>query len=307
MKKQILLMVAVLLTVLFVFAEETKEKQFTEKEYEEALKKEEVNYNSNLPKMNGNIDAYCIVYDYMGRGYVKLDTDVIIQIANFESNKSQNFKLSFSAKDDSNFSVKKDWSFKRSEIYVNKEGDGLVIKKLSLEKGKYNNIQITLTGDANENAILNIPEYTTLQLSDLKVKNGQLFLISSMNEIRNPMFMRRDYVIVPHLTGRYDKSKTMGFYFEYYHITADALYKEGKYEIKYKLLNVVFDKVIFEQTISKDEVKENGAVIVPPVDLTEAFPGIYKLIVEFKDVMGNVTMTHEKMFYIYKTTKEPAK
>jgi len=119
------------------------------------------------------------------------------------------------------------------------------------------------------------------------------------------MFIRRDYSIVPNLRGYYDKSKTFGFYFEYYHLTADAMHNEGEYTIVYRLVNVVFDKEIFDQTINKKEVKSNGAVIVPPIDLAEAYPGIYRLDVEFTDVMSKKVFKQSIYFNILK--KEEAK
>ena len=255
-------------------------------------------------KMNGNIEAYYMIYDYMGKGFVKLDTDIIIQIKNIALLKSNAYTISFKGKDESNFTAKSDFKFEKKDIFINKEGDGIIIKKLSLEKGRYINIDLSLIGDAGESASITLPVFDTLNLSDMKTKIGKLFLLSSMNESRNKMLFRRDYVIEPNLTGIYEKSKTFGFYVEYYHLTNDALYNEGKYEIYYNIVNMVFNKSIFDQTIKKEEAKPNGVVIVPPVDLSSALPGMYKLEIKFTDLMTKEEFKKEQYFILVETVAE---
>jgi len=296
----ILLLLLVFVGIGDVFADSDT---LTREEYEKRMLAASEMFESSLHKMNGNMEVFYLLYDYMGRGYVKLDFDVLFQIKDFKSIKSDVFTFTFSAKDDANFNVKHNWKASKKDIFINGEGDGIFIKKISLEKGMYSNITISITGNQGESANITIPEYSTLQLSDLKTKVGKAFLINSVDAgDMAGMFTRRGRVFVPNLSGKYDKVKMFGFYVEYYHITHDAMHNEGEYELTYSLYSMAFQESIYEQKISKKEVPKSGFVLVPPIDITTATEGIYRLDIIFNDVMGGTTFNQSLYFSVVKNT-----
>lgn len=297
--KLLTMLIMTTLMVFTVFAEDTT--KMTEEQYLKRLQETKEAFEKTLPKFAGNLEAYYMIFDYMGKGYVKLETDIIVQIKDFASTKSSEWTMTFNAKDDANFSVKQTWKIKRSDFYTNDEGFGIYIKRFSLEKGVYRNISLSLNGDNNETLSASIPEFRTLQLSDLKAKVGQMFLINSMNEVRDNMFMRRKATIIPNLSAYYNKIKTFGFFFEYYHLKSDALTSEGSYQVKYKIINEIFNTPIHEATeVLKDQHK-NGAIKVPPIDLSSVhFGGVYRLEVEFTDLSSGEKFEKKMYFYIEK-------
>lgn len=302
MKKLMLIFSIMFLAVstLTVFAEEEKT-TMTIEEYNKKVKEATEFYQQSLQKMTGNFDAYYLLYDYMGRGYVKLDVDIMIHMKNFANIKSDMWTVSFNAIDDAKFTVKQNWKVKKSDIFVNGEGDGIFIKKFNLEKGIYRNVTITVTGNMGETASVNLPEYSTLQLSDLKTKVGKAFLINAVDAgDKVNMFVRRGKVFVPNLIAVYDKVKMFGFYIEYYHLVNDAMHNEGEYELSYSIFSMAFGESIFDQKIAKKEVPKNGFVVVPPIDISSATAGIYRLDVTFKDIMGNQSFSQSLYFSVVK-------
>jgi len=286
--------------------EKDGKKVIKKEEYEEGLKNQKKNYKKSVNKMNGNMDVFYKLYDYMGKGYVKLNVDLIFQVVDFENIKSTKFDISFYGKDKSGFSKKEDWSIDKDQFYVNEEGDGILVLDFSIEKGIYNNVKINITGNKGETASVEIPKFKTLNLSDLETKLSEMYLLSNINNCKNRMFLKRRFILIPEIKHVYQKNRKFGFYFEYYHLKTDALYDEGKYKISYKLIYAINDMVIYEKSDVKENVPPNGQV-VDFINLASATPGIYKLEVVFEDLMYDEKKVIKKSEYFWLKEKEKEK
>ena len=312
MKKILMIMV-----MMFVFSgtallaqEETASDQDTDKmtmeEFEKRLKEETANYEEQLQKMSGSMEAYYLIYDYMGRGYVTLDADLILQIKDFETLSSNKFDVALSGKDDMGFTLSKKWKFDKKEAYVNPEGDAVVVLKFALEKGNYNNISITITGNKGENATTVVDRYETLHLSDLKLKLSDSFLIGDVNGVQRNEFFRRRYFILPNIRGYYEKNMQMGFYFEYYHLAVDALYKEGSYNVDYKITFAPTETEVYRYTDEKKEVGENGQYIMYLPDISNLIDGIYRIDYVFTDQMTSEEKSGTLYFKVHNPEENAA-
>lgn len=257
----------------------------------------------NKHKMDGNLQAYYFLYDYMGSGYIKLSLDFIFEVKNWDSVKSKNFTVEVKGVDETGFTYKDRFKAKKKDFYVNAEGNGVIVLTSTIEKGIYKDMTITLSGDKGETATVTLPEFKTLNLSDLETKITDLFFISSLNEVRNEMFLRRKRLMVPTLIREYKNNKKVGFYFEYYHLAVDALHKEGKYLFGYKLIHDLSNIEIYSTEDEKAGVGENGNQPVF-LDLSSATPGVYRFEYTFKDLMGEAEFSGKKYFYIGDTEKK---
>ena len=297
MKKFLTAILVVAFAAGMVFAE-SEEVQMTQSEFEKNIAEQTEIYRGTLDKMDGNSEAYYKLFNFMGEGYVKLNLDVMIHLVDFENVKGKTFKLSIYGKDDSGFTIRKTWKIKRKNIFVNAEGDGILIQRYSIEKGNYSDMSVTISSDEGLNLNKEIGDYSTLQLSDLKFKLSDVFLLSDVG-IKNEMFYRRRFSVTPTLTQFYNKNRKFGFYFEYYHITSDALYKEGTYRLTYKLTFAATDTVVYEFDKEMKESPENGNVL-QFLDLSTATSGVYKLQYDFTDVASGEVISGEKYFLIEK-------
>ena len=302
MKKLLLVFIALGFFV-SLNAEEVKFSSAEEKE--KKLAETEARYMEAIDQyhMTGNIDAYYQLYDYMGKGYIKLSFDVIIQIKNIESLKSDRFELSLNAVDDMGFSFKKKFKFNKDEIYKTLEGDSIIVLSTSIEKGIYTEMNITLAGNKGESASVTIPEYKTMNLSDLETKITEPIFIYSLNQIQDERFYRRGMFLVPTIDKNYTKSKTVGFYFEYYHLKTNVLTELGSYTMNYKLIHDLSNILIYEDTVVKESAPPNGNQQVY-LDLSTATPGIYRVEVLFTDTLSKKSFEMKKYF---KIGKDPEK
>jgi len=297
--KKILFVFIVLLFSVNLHAEEVTFK--TAEEKEKKLAETEARYLKSINKyhMDGNIDAYYQLYDYMGKGYIKLSFDIILQIKNIESLKSERFELSLHATDDMGFTFNKKFKFKKEEIYKTLEGDSIIVLNTSIEKGTYNDMNITLSGNKGESATVIIPQYQTMNLSDLLTKITEPIFIYSLNQVREERFYRRGMFVIPTIDKYYTKSKTVGFYFEYYHLKTDVLTEQGSYTMNYKLIHDLSDILIYEDTVVKETAPPNGNQQVY-LDLSTATPGIYRVEIIFTDMLSGKSFEMKEYFKIGK-------
>jgi len=293
MKKILFLLLCILITGTgLIAAQETEavsenntenEEAMTLEEFEKRMEEEIQIYENRLKKMNGSMSAYYMIYDYMGRGYVMLDADLIIQIEDFDALSSKKFTITFSGKDDMGFSLNKKWTLNKDEVFVNPEGDGVMVLRFNMEKGVYSDIQITVNGDKGDNAAVTVDKYETLQLSDLMLKLSRVFLISDVNGVQRNEFFRRRYFVVPNIRGYYENNMQLGFYFEYFHLSVDALYKEGRYTVEYSIVFTPSDYEVYNTTEERDEVGENGQYIMYLPDVSNLITGVYRIDYTFTD------------------------
>ena len=257
----------------------------------------------NTHKMDGNLEAYYFLYDYMGSGYIKLSLDFIFEVKNWDAVKSRTFTVEVNGADETGFTYKERFKVKNKDFYVDAEGNGIIVLTSTIEKGVYKDMTITLSGDKGETATVTLPEFKTLNLSDLETKITDVFFISSLNQVENEMFLRRRRLIVPTLIREYKNNKKVGFYFEYYHLTVDALHKEGKYLFGYKLIHDLSNIEIYATEDEKTGVGENGNQPVF-LDLSTATPGVYRFEYTFKDIAGGAEFSGVKYFTIADTEKK---
>lgn len=285
----------------------TDPEKMTMEEFEKRLKEETARYEEQLQKMSGSMETYYMIYDYMGRGYVTLDADLILQIRDFEKLASTRFEVALSGKDDMGFTLSKKWKFDKKDVYVNPEGDGVVVLNFTLEKGNYNNISITVAGNKGENATTVVERYETLHLSDLKLKLTHAFMIGDVNSIQRNEFFRRRYFILPNIRAYYENNMQMGFYFEYYHLGVDALYSEGSYTVEYRITFAPTETEVYRYTDEKKEVGENGQYIMYLPDISNLIEGIYRIDYIFTDQLTSEEKSGTLYFKVEKPEeKEPA-
>lgn len=272
--------------------------QMTMEQYEARLAEETSKYEATLDRLDGNINGFYKVFNYMGQGYIKLNVDLILQISDYEAVQSDRFTVSFSGEDDMGFTVNKKWKVKKSDAYVNNEGCGIFLLNFNLEKGIYSGVEIKITGNKGESASAVLDTYATLQLSDLKPKLSDTFFVSDINGVQRNEFFRRNYFIVPNLNGYYEKNKQFGFYFEYYHLSVDALYEEGSYTVDYKITFAPTDTEVFSKSEEKNEVKANGNYIMYLPDVSSLISGIYRVNFTFTDNMSGLKFERELFFKV---------
>ncbi|HOO60397.1 MAG TPA: hypothetical protein PLL34_07580, partial [Candidatus Mcinerneyibacteriales bacterium] len=174
-----------------------------------------------------------------------------------------------------------------------------IVLNTSIEKGTYNEMNISLTGNKGESATVIIPQYQTMNLSDLLTKITEPIFIYSLNQVREERFYRRGMFVIPTIDKYYTKSKTVGFYFEYYHLKTDVLTEQGSYTMNYKLIHDLSDILIYEDTVVKETAPPNGNQQVY-LDLSTATPGIYRVEIIFTDTLSGKTFEMKQYFKIGK-------
>jgi len=310
--KKILILFIILLFAFNIFGQNKPKKESNDKkdiityeQYKKLLKeKKEKYYNKNITKMNGNLRSYfSIFYNKSTKSRVKVNVDFIFEISNINKLKSDKFNFIIKALDSLDFHYGKEVEYKKSEIFKNKEGNGVLQVRLKLEPGSYK-ISMNITGNNGESSNKTLKNYKVPDLDKPELILTDLISISSINEERRKMFFRRNkYFITPTIEKIFKETGKYGFYFEYYNLTTNSLYNKGKYKIKYKLYYLITDKFIGENSKVKKDVPPNGQYLTM-LDINEFTPGVYKIVIEFTDLISNEKITKETYFIIKDTEAE---
>jgi len=291
--------ISVLLLCIFfalgAFADEItfESKEEREAKIAETVKLYEDSCASN--KMDGNFDVYYQLFDSLGKGYVKLDFDVILQIKDFKNIKSDQFHVSIRGKDDMGYKYEESFKFKRSAVYLSPEGDGIFVKTLSIEKGVYSDLQLAVNGNKGENASALIKSYNTIDMANIQLDITEPIFIYSLNTVNDRQFYRRGMYLVPTIDRYYDKNRAVGFYFEYYHIAERDNTLKGAFTIKYALVHELSQIEIFSDSMTADNASLDGNQQVF-LDISTATPGVYSFRVAFIDDTSGETREFSRLF-----------